>query len=295
MMLLYFNSTLVRETRKRISIKQADFAKLLDVSEAYLSMLEKGQREPSLAVIRKLVGVTEVPVEKWLSMNPRPESEEISWGPKNNPRVFADMKNRLHREHRDRLRSEERNWGLEQSNEHLMAENILRGRFEDIVCDESLSREEKQKRLERLARWTMEEGVLTFEEIRTILRMGRSTLRNCLDVEKQPYECVFTDGGRIMASSPGEAALCLRCFDCASCDSGKCVGYGDEKHPENIIVLLKRLKVNGVYDGTEQARIIETYYDVPMSARDLADIRYRYKKGLSIPDEVFYLDMRKKS
>ena len=144
-------------------------------------------------------------------------------------------------------------------------------------------------------RWTMEEGELTFEEIRAILRMGRSTLRNCLDVEKQPYECVFVDGGKIMASSPGEAALCLKCFDCASCASGKCLGYGDEKHPENIIALLKRLKVNGVYDGTDQARIIETYYDVPLSARDLADIRYRYKKGLSIPDEVFYLDVRKKS
>jgi hypothetical protein len=139
----------------------------------------------------------------------------------------------------------------------------------------------------------MEEGELNFEEIRAVLRMGRSVLRKCLNIEKQEYKCAFIDGGMIMASSPGEAALCLRCFDCAALESGECLGYGDEKHPETIIDLLERLRINGVYDETEQARIANTHYGLPLSRRDMADIRYRTKKGLPIPDGVFYMDMRK--
>jgi hypothetical protein len=226
-------------------------------------------------------------------MNSQPEDEEMPWLTGSSARVAADMKNRLRRAHQERQKAEEHIWRLEQENEHLMAENTLRRRFEDIVCGVPLSVTEKQKRLEKLARWTMEEGELDFEEIQAVLRVGRSTLRNWLDVEKQAYECVFVNGGIIMASSPGEAALCFHCFDCTSFESGKCVGYGNEKQPENIIALLERLRVNGVYDGTEQTRIIETYYNLSLSARDLADIRYRAKKGLPIPDDVFYLDMRK--
>ena len=56
----------------------ADFAKLLAVSVSYLSMLEQGLREPSLTVIQRLVIITEIPVEKWLLVNPLTDSEEIS-------------------------------------------------------------------------------------------------------------------------------------------------------------------------------------------------------------------------
>jgi transcriptional regulator with XRE-family HTH domain len=293
-MLLSFNSALVKETRQRESIRQAEFAELLGVSEAYLSMLEKGQREPSLALVRRLVGVTEIPVEKWLSVNPQPEGEKIPCPMKNSARAVAAAQSRLRREHQERRRAEERIWELEQANERLMAENCLRECFEDSMRDESLSKSEKQRKQEKLARWTMEEGELTAEEIRAVLKMKRSDFRQCLNVEKQAYECVFADGGMITAGSPGEAALCLRCFDCAAFESGKCLGYGDEKHPENIIDMLERLRANGVYDGADQARILETYHGLPLSPRELADIRYRARKGLPIPDDVFYMDMRKK-
>ena len=294
MIMLFFNSALIRETRQRESIRQADFAELLGVSEPYLSMLEKGQREPSLPLIRRLVSVTEIPAEKWLSMTPQPEgSETASRMIKTSASAVAEMKSRLIRKHKELQKAEERVWELEQANGHFSAENRLRRCFEDIVCDESLSKSEKQERQRKLAKWTMEEGELYSEEIRAVLRMERPDFKECLNVEKQVYECAFVDGGMITAGCPGEAALCLRCFDCAAFESGKCLGYGNEEHPENIIAMLERLKINGVYDGIEQAHILETYYNLPLSPQELADIRYRAKAGRPIPDDVFYMDMRK--
>jgi transcriptional regulator with XRE-family HTH domain len=295
MVLLFFNFALIKETRQKESIRQADFAELLGISGAYLSMLEKGHREPDLPLIRKLIGVTAIPAEMWLSMNQNPGDADMeSLLTKNSARAVAEMRSRLNREHKECQRAEERVWELEQANGHLTAENRLLKCFEDIVCNESLLKGEKQERQGKLARWTMEEGELDSEEIRAALRMERADFRRCLSIEQQAYECVFIDGGVITANSPGEAALCLRCFDCTLFESGKCLGYGNEKRPETIIEMLERLRINGVYDGIEQSRILETYHDLPLSPRELADIRYRAKKGLPIPDDVFYMDARRK-
>ena len=294
-MVMLFNSALIREIRRKDAIRLADFAELLAVSVSHLSMLEQGLREPSLAIIEKLVNVTDIPVEKWLLVNSLPEGEEIPCLMRKNTNAFADMKSRLNREHRVRQKAEERVWELEQINARLMAEIGLRKHFEDIICAEFFPKDEQLKKLEKLALWTMEEGELSFDEILGVLRIGRAVLRNRMDLERRPYECRFADGGKIMASSPGEAALCLRCFDCKAFESGECLGYGDEKRPENIMEILDRLKANGVYDGKEQSRILEKHYDLSLSPRDIANIRYRVKNRLPVRDDVFYVDMRKDS
>ena len=211
---------------------------------------------------------------------------------RNDVHTFTDIKSRLNRERREHQRAEERIWELEQINERLIAEIRIREHFECIVCVESLSKGEKTERLKELAVLTMEKGELGFDEIQRVLKVDRPVLRNWLESEKRPYECRFVDGGRIMASSPGEAALCLRCFDCEAFESGECLGHGDERRPDNIIEILDRLRANGVYDGAGQARILEKYYGLSLSPRDIANIRYRGKKHLPIPNDVFYMDMR---
>jgi len=285
-----FNSALIGEIRRKNSIRQADFAKLISVSEGYLSMLENGIREPSLTVIQKLISVTKIPVEKWLTINPMPVSEEMSCYIRNE---ITELKKRLNRERRERQSADELVWDLEQTIEHLRAEIRLREQFEEIDHTEPISKREKMKKLKKLATMTMEEGELSFDEIHRVLKTERSILRNWLEAEKRPYECRYSDEGKIFASSPGEAGLCLRCFDCKAFDSGECLGHGDEKRPENIVDFLERLRANGVYDGTKQSQILEKFYNLSLSARDIANIRYRAKNSLPTRHDLFFMDMRK--
>jgi hypothetical protein len=118
---------------------------------------------------------------------------------------------------------------------------------------------------------------------RFTLRIKRSFLKKCRQAEKHVYKCRFAENGEITASNSGEAALCLRCFDCEDFESRECRGYGNEKHPRNIIVLLARLRANGVTDAAEHVRILEKFYKLPMSLHELAEVLYRDKNGLPIP------------
>lgn len=40
--------------RKKINLTQQEFATLLDVDTSYISRLERGQRDPSLRLLRKI-------------------------------------------------------------------------------------------------------------------------------------------------------------------------------------------------------------------------------------------------
>jgi transcriptional regulator with XRE-family HTH domain len=44
----------LKETRKKLGLTQDDIAKLLGVSQAYISRIESGQRQPS-AALQKLI------------------------------------------------------------------------------------------------------------------------------------------------------------------------------------------------------------------------------------------------
>jgi hypothetical protein len=141
---------------------------------------------------------------------------------------------------------------------------------------------------------TIREGELDFREVQEITRIGRSTIRNWLDEARQPYKCPHAEGGMIMASSPGEASLCLRCWTCAKHEDGSCAGYGDER-PINIVEMFERLEAHGIYNATDQSVIFVKYYNLAYSARYITNIVYKINNGLTIPDDVYQLDTEKRT
>ena len=52
--------------RPGLELTMRDFAKKLNVSEAYYSMIESGKRNPSRRIIEKLVLISERPEEYWI-------------------------------------------------------------------------------------------------------------------------------------------------------------------------------------------------------------------------------------
>jgi transcriptional regulator with XRE-family HTH domain len=267
-------------------MKQGNLAELLGVSQSYLSMLEKGKRKPSLKFIDKFSDVTGIPSENLVSKSVDEKNSTVT--------NIANTKNQLNREHLENQQTKERLWELERLHHHLIAVIYLHKLFEDIMFDNKTVKNEKNDQLVELAALTMAEGELNFEEIQNIIRVNRSTLWNALRDRKRPYKCQFT-GGEIMASSPGEACLCLHCLECIKFDSGDCLGYGNEEAPLNIVDMLERLKVNGIFDATEQAIFLEKYYDLSYSAQEIINIRYKAKNGLPIPDEIFYMDKKREA
>jgi transcriptional regulator with XRE-family HTH domain len=248
-------------------------------------MLEKGKKAPSLRLIEKIVEVSGVPAEKLL----KEETGEGN-GIYDGVSTLVDLRSKLENERRARLKAERYALELERKSEHLEALMGLHMRFENIVCQTSLTEIEKMQQLENLAKTVADEGELTFNEILTILRVGRSILKSWLHVEKHAYTCRFVKGGKIMASNAAEAALCLRCFDCEDFESKKCKGYGNEKRPDNIIELIERLNAAGVLNRIDQVRILEKYYHLPLSPHELSEVLYRGKRGLAIAEGIYYMD-----
>jgi transcriptional regulator with XRE-family HTH domain len=284
-----FNFELVREVLRRDSISRAELAGLVGITDTYLYMLEKGLRDPRLVMIEKIARVIGVPVAELL----RDETESDRDGgteAHDSARVQVDLKNKLERERRGRLKAEKSMLEQERKTEHLEAVIGLYKRFGDITLNGSLTEDEKTGHMEELAKTAMSEDVLSVSEILAVLRIKRSFLKKFRQAEKHVYKCRFAENGEITASNSGEAALCLRCFDCEDFESRKCRGYGNEKHPKNIIVLLTRLRANGATDAAEHVRILERFYKLPMSLHELSEVIYRDKHGLPIPEGIFYLD-----
>jgi hypothetical protein len=190
--------------------------------------------------------------------------------------------------------AEKRILELERSVEHLKALIDLHVRFEDLVCDDSLSKSEKLKKRKALAKATATEAMISFEENRTVLRVKRTTLRNWLRATKQAYPCRFYENGELWAFTPSGAALQLRCFDCEVFESGECGGHGNEKRPDNIVELVSRLEANGMLSRAEQAHIIEESYNTPISQHELSAVIYSHNNELPISEGLFFMDRRKK-
>jgi transcriptional regulator with XRE-family HTH domain len=265
-------------------MKQDNLARLLGVSKSYLSMLEKGTRNPSLEVLGKLSSITGIPVDNLIS---------ASSAEKDNAAInTANARGQLNREHLEHQRTKERLWELERGHHHLTVMIYFHKLFEDIMFNNKTVKNEKNEQLVELAALAMAEGELNFEEIQNIIRVNRSTLWNALCSKKRSYKCKFT-GGEIMALSPGEACLCLHCAECIKFDSGECLGYGNEEAPLNIVDMLERMKVNGIFDSMEQAKFLEKYYDLSFSAQEIINIRHKAKNGQPIPDEIFYMDKKR--
>jgi transcriptional regulator with XRE-family HTH domain len=275
-----FNSQALTDIRQKKAMTQSDFAQLLDIGKSYLSYLERGMREPSLKLIEKLVAVTGVPAETWLSGSA--VKRDIA------PNTALDEKNKLNHE---RSASQKQIQELERTKKRYEAEICLRARFEDILLSKGpLS--EKRKKTGKLAVSTFAEGELGFEEIMVITRIERPDFRGLLDedVNKMPYKCQLL-GTEIMASSPGEAGLCFSCCDCIKFDEGKCMGHGNE-NPHNIVEMLERLNFNGIYEAAKQSDFLKKHRGIQLTAEEIRNIRYKAKNKMSekIPRDVYYMD-----
>ncbi|MDR1508101.1 MAG: helix-turn-helix transcriptional regulator [Synergistaceae bacterium] len=278
----------VKETMERDSIKPADMAKLFEISVTYLYMLEKGRKEPSLRLIRKMAGVIGVPVGKLLHEETGEIDDDL--GANGSASIMAGFNSKLECERNGRLQAEKRSLASERAVEHLQGVISLHVRFADIKLSKSLSEDEKTRKIKELAKEAIHGNTATFGEALTVFRVTRSTLKNWLREEKLAYKCKFAEGGEIMASTPGEAGLCLRCFDCKELESRGCEGHGDEKRPANIIVLFARLRANGVLQQEELSRILGKHYGIPLTPHEISEMIYRYKHGMPIPEGIFYLD-----
>jgi len=285
-----FNFGLVKEIMRRDSIKKSELAGLFGISYTHLYMLEKGLKNPSLKLIEKIAKALEVPLTELLTDETAQEGKEGEIEIYGSVRILVDLKNKLERERRDRLKAEKYALELERRTERLEAIIELHKRFGDIACAGSLTEGEKNEKLEELARAALQEDILSIGEILTVVRVKRSVIKKRPNAGKRAYKCRYAEGGEVAASNAGEAALCLRCFDCQDFESGECRGYGNEKDPKNIITLLARLRAHGVTDAAEHVRILERFYKLPLTLHELSEVLYRDKQGLPIPEGIYYLD-----
>ena len=70
----------IRSQRRLAELSQRELAKLADLSDAYLSQLERGLHEPSVRVVNGLSSALNVPAEKLLRFlgRDRPEGDGVS-------------------------------------------------------------------------------------------------------------------------------------------------------------------------------------------------------------------------
>lgn len=284
-----FNCNLIQEIRLKDSLERRDLANLLGITSHYLYMIEKGMRQPSTGIILQIAKIFDVSIEKLLCEESEPGGDE-DIGRGVDIRPLIDLKKKLDRERHDRRSVEKRNLELEWALEHLTALVGLHVQFEDIMCRHTLALNEKMKMLEKLARTMAHEGEFTFSEMLTVFRVKRPVLKQWLDLGKRAYPCRLTEEKSVVAATPGEAALRLTCFDCAALESGECRGYGNEKRPENLILLLVRLAANGVYGRDEQSRLLEENYGIKLSPHEISVMVHRYKSGMAIPEGIFNLE-----
>jgi DNA-binding XRE family transcriptional regulator len=256
--------SIIKEMRQKSSISRSALARFLEISYTHLYMLEEGQREPSLELAQRLARAMGVTVDELLKNGP---GSEKHGGPDSGGGAYAlaelknELKKNLEREHKERLKAESLIAELEREQEHLLAMLDFQVQIGEIFRSESIPKSTKNKKLAKIARAAAHSGDLSFQEIFTMLRVKRSILRNWLEVGRKIYPCVFAQGGQITVCTLGEAALRLRCFDCAVFEEGKCRGYGREKSPDDIVELISRLEFHGIIGRDEQARILAESYD----------------------------------
>jgi transcriptional regulator with XRE-family HTH domain len=280
-----FKSELLKEIRRKNSMNQVELANLLGVSKSHVYKLERGLKGPSLKLVQKISAITGIPADVLLSGEKKDDGDSAV------PRAISDMKDKLKRECQSRKRAEKLNAKKDRVIERLTNLIELHIKFEDAILGQSPSWGENSKKLKELAKDAAKEGKAGFGEIRSIFRIGYETLRNWLWGERRPFPCRFAEGGQVMASTPGEAALRLRCFDCAAFEAGGCLGHGHETRPENIVELIKRLAANGVTQRREQSRILSGSYGVALPPHKISEAMYKDRHGLHISERIFYMEM----
>jgi transcriptional regulator with XRE-family HTH domain len=281
-----FNFELFKEIRRGNLMKRIELADLLGVSESHIYKLERGLKQPSQELVRKISAMSGVAFDVLMSQEHAGE---------NVPHIGIEIKDRLERECRARKKAEKLSNKKDRIIERL--ENVIKlhVKFADIItAGQSLEQGEIRDKVEELAKETAKEGKVTFNDMRSALRLGRTTLRNCLWGKKRAFRCEFAEGGQIIAKNPSEVGLRLRCFDCSAFESKKCAGHGDETRPGNIIELMDRLVASGVSRKREQSRILDASYNIVLSPHEISEMLYRHNHGLHIPEGLFYMEMTKR-
>ncbi|MDL2263081.1 helix-turn-helix domain-containing protein [Synergistaceae bacterium OttesenSCG-928-I11] len=282
-------SNIISKILKDNSLTVDEFAKILEISKSYLYRLEHEDRKPSLDLMEKLAklsGVTTgMMVDAFDNVN-GPEAANIFDG----IRRHIDTLRKLRQERSKRLEVEQRNAVLESTVEHKDALLQLHLLQEDVLRKD-LSRSERKKEIERLAKLVACIDEFSFEEMAKTFGVSLPLLKSWLKEEKKVFKCMRISDREVMATSPGEAALYLRCSDCKYLESNECDGYGDMKSPDNIITLIAQLETKGITRRDEQADVLKESYGMSnISAHQISEILYRNKVGKKVPEAAYFLE-----
>ena len=83
----------IRELRKRLHLSNAEFGERIHVTAPYISMIETGRREPSVALLRSIAYEFKVPFEWLLGVNTEEEAKNLDRLLHRNPTITeADIK-----------------------------------------------------------------------------------------------------------------------------------------------------------------------------------------------------------
>lgn len=280
---------IIRKIREQATLTRGVFAKMLEISENYLYRLESGIRKPGLKLLKKVAQTCGVPFEELLDVANEPDEAEAERLCEV-ARMFIKAVLKTRSEHRSRLDLEERYAKLEYKLGHFAVLIHFHLQFEEIICNESLTKKEKLQEMEKLAKATAEQGEIAFSEMLIVFRVKRAVLKEWVAAAVRVYKCLLVEDREVNACTPGEAALRLCCFECEYLEKGQCAGFGNEQRPENIIELLERLSENGIYKRDEQSKVLEESYGIKLSEHQISEIVYRDKKGQKIPESAFNLE-----
>lgn len=146
---MVFNSAIFEKIRLKNSMQRTDLAELLGITDNYLYRIEKGLKQPSFKLARKIAEITRLPLEKLYESETPNEEDDHEQGYK---RLFniAEMIKKLERERHNRLKAEKYNLELERRVEHLLAVIQLYMQIGDVFSQDS-SKVEKMKALQKIA------------------------------------------------------------------------------------------------------------------------------------------------
>lgn len=281
---------IISEILKSASLSSEEFAEMLGISKNYLYRLENGARKASLDLLEKLAKLSGVSIGTLIDAfhdSTGPETACLFGG----IRMHLDSLRKIRRERNDRLDLVQRNSELEYTVEHLEALLSLHMAFEAILRKEEMTKKEKTREIEDLAKLAACADEFSFDEMLTLFRVSRPLLKSWLEAEKKVFKCKCMPDIEVMATSASEAALRLRCFDCKNFESKKCDGYSDMKSPDNIITLISQLEAKGITRRDEQADVLKESYDMSnISAHQISEILYRNKNGKKIPEGAYFLE-----
>ena len=278
-----FNCELMIALRVKNGISRVDFANLLGVSYNYIQKIETGRRQPSRDLLLAIAQCTGVPASEFFDGESESYPEMVD-GPEKMTNLSA-LLNDLNREKFNVKTLVNRVVELEKMRDHVLAVNAFQEKY-IVILRLDTSSVEKGKKIAALARSAIRAGEIRFDEVQAILRVTRRTLKQWLESEKGEYRCKLFEGRVISATTPTEAGIMLKCFDCEARASEDCRGYGENNYPENIFMLIAMLEANGIYGREQQASLLRDSFDMDISAHQLADAISRQKHGKQVSENI---------